>query len=112
MSDVNANLAQDVVKQVTERARDMAKQIATNIGQPVDSSKLKRDEVIRLWNLANPQADPAQVQQLIDAGQHSKALDMAYPWRNQLLGSGSPQVRADRAARFAKLAAEQEGPPQ
>ncbi len=101
MSD---NLAAEVVKRVTERSRAMAKQIAQNVGEPADSTKLKRDEIARLWNLPNPQADPMQIQQMVQAGQHSQALDLAYPWRNKLLGSGSPQQRVDRAAQYARLA--------
>lgn len=108
MSDVNANLVQQVVTRVTERAGDLAKQIAHSIGEPVDASKLKRDEIARLWNLPNAQADPAQIQQLIAQGQHSQALDLAFPWRNKLLGKGDPQTRVDRAATFSKIAAGQE----
>ncbi len=101
----SANLANEVVQRVLDRAQEMAKQIAQNVGDPIDASKLKRDEVVRLWNLPNPQADPMQVQQMLAQGQHSQALDMAYPWRNKLIGKGSPQQRVDRANLFAKWAA-------
>ena len=107
MSADDSNLANDVVQQVTSKARDLAKQIANNIGAPVDASKLSRSEVARLWNLGNPKADPMQVQQLLAAGQHSKALDLAYPWRNKLLGQGDPQKRVDNATTFSRWASGQ-----
>lgn len=104
MSDANANLAREVVARVKDRARDLAKQIATSVGEPVDAEKVKRAKAIALWNMENPQADPMQVQQLIAEGKHSQALDLQYPWRNKLIGRGSPQKRVERAAQFARWA--------
>jgi len=108
MSDANANLAREVVQRVKDRARDMAKEIAANVGEPVDASKLTRDEARRLWNLPNPQANPMQIQQLVMQGKHSEALDMAYPWRNKLIGSGSPTERVKRAQHLAEQAQSEE----
>lgn len=82
----------------------MANQIAATIGSPVDASKLKREEIVRLWNMPNPQADLMQVQQLLAQGQHAQAVDMAFPWRNKLIGAGDPQSRVDRAKKFADMA--------
>lgn len=101
---MNGNLTTEIVKRVTGKAQDLANQIADTIGSPVDASKLKRDEIVQLWNMSNPQADPMQIQQLMAQGQHAKALDMAYPWRNQLIGKGDPQSRVDRANKFAEMA--------
>ena len=101
---MNGNLTTEIVKRVTGKAQELANQIADTIGSPVDASKLNRAEIVRLWNMPNPQADPMQVQQLIAAGQHSKAVDLAFPWRNKLIGSGDPQARVDRAKKFADMA--------
>lgn len=105
MSD--GNLSRTVTDRVIERARDIAKQMAKQIGTPADSQSVDQSQQIALWNMPNPQADPAQVQQLIDAGQHAQALDMAFPWRSRLIGSGSPEKRAQRAEAFARMAAGQ-----
>lgn len=107
MDAVHGNLAREVANRVKDRVHDIAGQIAQGVGEPIDASKLKRDEVARLWNLENPQYDPIQVQQLMMAGQHSQAMDVVYPWRNKLLGRGSPQQRVDRANQFARWASGQ-----
>jgi hypothetical protein len=98
------NLAQEVVGRVVERAQGIAKQIATNIGTPVDSVEASPAESRRLWSLQNPQANPMQVAQLMQAGRHKEAVDMMYPWRSKLIGEGTPQQRVDRANYLAKLA--------
>ena len=100
------NLANDVVQRVVGHAQDIAKQIADTIGSPVDAQNVTRAEQVRLWNLQNPQANLLQVQQMLAQGQHAQAVDVMYPWRNKLIGSGDPQTRVDRAARLAKMAAE------
>jgi hypothetical protein len=100
----DANLAKQVTDRVVERARGVAQQMADRIGQPIDSEGMSRGEVQRLWWMANPQANPQQIQQLIASGQHSQALDLAYPWRNRLIGTGSPSERAKRAESFAQMA--------
>lgn len=113
MSDaVDANLAKQVVQRVTDRARGLASEIAGRIGEPVDMQGLKQAEMVRLWNMPNPQANPMQVQQLIAQGQHSQALDLQFPWRNKLIGAGSPEARVKRAQQLADMAAKQQGLPQ
>lgn len=103
----DANLAREVVARVKDRAQSMAKQIAQSVGEPIDASKLKREEVVRLWNMTNPRADLAQVEQLLAQQHVAEALDMTHPWRNKLIGKGSPQQRVDRATQFARWASGQ-----
>jgi hypothetical protein len=104
MAKQSDNLADQVVQRVVDRAGSLAQQIASTIGTPVDTSKLSREEITRLWNLPGQNVDPVQVQQMIAQGQHAQALDMAYPWRNQLIGKGAPQDRVDRATKFSQWA--------
>lgn len=58
--------------------------------------------------MRNPQANPMQVQQLIDAGQHAQALDMVFPWRNKLIGTGTPNDRVARAQHLSDLSQRRE----
>jgi hypothetical protein len=105
--DPEANLAREVVARVADRAKGLAKDIANGIGGPIDASTVDHGQVKRLWNLQNPQADMMQVQQLLAKGMHGEAIDMVYPWRNKLIGKGSPQRRVDRANYMARVASEE-----
>jgi len=107
----DANLARQVADRATERAQEVAKSMAERIGQPVDVQQMSRAEVQKLWWMINPQSTPDQVNALIAAGKHSEAVDLAYPWRNKLIGRGAPTDRVQRAQQIAKLA-EPEQPPQ
>ena len=107
MSESAKNLAQQVVDGVRQRAREVAKEMAERIGEPMDSEKLTKAELIRLWNLQAPH-DPALVQQLVQAGRHAEAVQTMHPWRNTLIGRGGPQKRTERAEQLASWAAEGE----
>lgn len=98
------SLAGQVAARVQDRARTIAKQMAEQIGSPADAHPQSNAEIAQLWNLRNHQADPMQVEQMLAAGQHAQALDLVYPWRNKLIGSGSPTQRVQRAEAFARLA--------
>jgi hypothetical protein len=76
------NLAVQVAQRVTDRAQGIAKQIAQNIGAPVDATKIPRSDQAALWHMPNPQADPMLVQQLLAQGQHQQAVDLMYPGCN------------------------------
>ena len=99
------SLARMVADNVKLRARQIAQDMAQNIGTPIDAQSIPRDQQIRLWNLQAP-VDPAQVAQLVAAGQHSQAVDLQYPWRQKLIGPGSPTQRVERAEALAKQAME------
>lgn len=103
-SQANPNLASQVVKVAAQRVRTLATQTAARIGRPIDAQAPTQEEQGRLWNVQNYQADPAQVQALVDAGQHKQAVDMMFPWRSKLYGSGSPQDRVNKAESISSIA--------
>ncbi len=100
----NPNLASQMVKFTTQRVRTLAQQTAARIGRPIDAQAPTQAEQARLWHLQNPQADMAQVQALVDAGQHKQAVDLLYPWRSKLYGSGTPADRVTKAEQISSIA--------
>lgn len=105
MAQGSPNLASQVVQVAALRVRTLAQEAAARIGRPIDAQAPTQAEQARLWNLQNPQADMAQVQALVDSGQHGKAVDMLYPWRSKLYGSGTPAARVQKAESISTLAA-------
>ncbi len=100
----NPNLASQMVKFTAQRVRTLAQQTAARIGRPIDAQAPTQTEQARLWHLQNPQADMAQVQALVDAGQHKQAVDLLYPWRSKLYGSGTPADRVTKAEQISSIA--------
>lgn len=107
----NQNLAAQAVQAAVQRIKSLSANMATQINQPIDGEAPSRAEQARLWNLQNPAADPQQVQALVNAGLHSQAVDLMYPWRSKLIGSGDPQTKVDRAEAFSKMASNAEPAP-
>lgn len=99
--------ARKVINRLNDVAKDRGSKMAKQWGDPINGEQLSKDEQARLWNLSNPNADPAQVQQLIAAGQHSQAVDAMFPWRNTLIGKGDLKTRIQRAQQLSDLAAGQ-----
>lgn len=99
------DFAKKVVQRLGEVVKDRGSKMADQWGDPIRGQKLTRDQQVRLWNMPNPQADPAMIQQLIAAGQHGAAVDQAYPWRRALIGRGDIQTQIDRANSLAEQAA-------
>ncbi len=100
----NSNLASQVIVAAAQRVRTLAQQTAAHIGRPIDAQAPSTEEQARLWNLQNPQADMAQVQSLVDAGKHAQAVDLLYPWRSKLFGSGSPADKVQKAEALSNIA--------
>ncbi len=112
-SQTNPNLASQVIKFTAQRVRTLAQQTAARIGRPIDAQAPTKTEQARLWHLQNPQADPALVRigpsgalegALVDAGQHKQAVDMMWPWRSKLYGSGTPADRVTKAEQISSMA--------
>lgn len=101
------NLVNSIAESVRERAAKLAQDIASSVGRPADAEEPSRDEIRQLWHLRNPNADPMQVDQMLAAGQHAQALDLVFPWRSKLIGTGTPSERVKQADRLARIATQQ-----
>lgn len=99
-----ATLRERVVQCYGERVREVAKQMAERIGQPLGTTQLSRDEQVRLWLHRAPGIDlPALLAQGVPPAQ---AVDAAYPYRMKLIGKGRPSELVKRAEAFERMAME------
>lgn len=95
-------IATEVQKRLPTLAREMAQKMG---GKPLDADSIPEAEAARLWNVEQPGYDPAQFQALLAAGRAAEAVSYRWPWRNVLVGPGSPTTRVERAEALAEAAA-------
>lgn len=102
------NFARTVVEQVQQVARERGAKVAKQWGEPLDGQAPTRAQTVQLWNYQNPAVLTPEgqmaIQQMLAAGQHAQALDLAFPYRNRLIGRGDINKRIERANQLAEMA--------
>lgn len=98
-------MARKVAEMVKVRAREIARGVADQVGEPLDAAALSRDDQARMWRYSNPQVPP--MEQLLALGMSpAQAVGMRFPYRLKLIGQGPPDTLVEKAERFSRMAAE------